>query len=747
VYRARDPELDRVVAIKVVHTSLKDDDGYIETLRSEASLAARLQHPNITAIYDIQLDGENPFIVMEYFPTSLSDRMKSGEPLSWSDAVAICVQVARALEHAHGNRVVHRDIKPGNILLRASGEAAVSDFGLARSATSATQIQSESIAGTPDYMAPEQWLGERLSSRLDQYALGIVIFELITGRPPFQGDTFEALYVQHRERSVPRLPISIGAPESVDEIIRRSTEKDPADRFSSVGEMAGALEEVLNRTERTTQYRGILQPDLSREYSIGSHISPPGRYGVGQWGPPIFTKVSRKLAISSGFTAVLVIGIAIGFLIFRSGDGFQAANVVENPTAPASPQIITPLPIPTRTPYPMVMALPTGTALPMGTPSPTPTLTYPIIQAPPYYGTPEPTIPVNAYSSYAKGEEYHQAEQYELAIKEYTAAITADPNYSGAYYSRGNALLSLGLPEDAVKDYEMIVELVPDKVQFLGILATVYNMIGRFEDSVVTANKLIQLEPYEINGYEDRASAYTEMGEYTLAMEDAEKVIVLNPENATGYELRGNIYKNLGKSMEAVADYSTAIGMEPKARSYVERGRLYEKLDQTEDAFSDFSAAIQLDPDWLPAYIVRGNLLNSLGDFDAALLNYEAAIQVDPTDPMGQSSKSLYHKQRGEYELAIAGYTDLMALAPIGSSFMLQAYSGRASSYFNAGQTKLAIKDYDEAIRLGLDDAYFYCQRGMAYRSVMDYVRGDQDVVEALRLGSDICRILEESAN
>jgi serine/threonine-protein kinase len=141
--------------------------------------------------------------------------------------------------------VVHRDIKPQNILLRETGAAAVSDFGIARALASSTRSQTGGVMGTPAYMSPEQWEGGAVDSRLDQYGLGIVLYEIITGSPPFQGDSYGALYVQHRETPVPPIASSLQVPDEIESVIRKTLEKSPGDRYGSASELADVLEAAL----------------------------------------------------------------------------------------------------------------------------------------------------------------------------------------------------------------------------------------------------------------------------------------------------------------------------------------------------------------------------------------------------------------------------------------------------------------------------------------------------------------------
>ena len=264
MYRARDTVLDRVVAVKVINQPVTDDPQYLEALQREARLAARLDHPNITRVHDFQVEDGTAFIVMEYVPDSLDKHVQSGQPLPYQRAVEIAVQVCRGLAHAHENGVVHRDITPQNILLTEDGIAKVTDFGIARALASSTRSQTGSVMGTPHYMAPEQWESGRLDGRLDQYALGIVLYEMLTGALPFQGESMAGVFVQHREAPVPPIPRHLGVPRAVGNVVRRAMAKTPGDRFADAETMATALEAALtgaaSREQRPAQTSGAEAP-------------------------------------------------------------------------------------------------------------------------------------------------------------------------------------------------------------------------------------------------------------------------------------------------------------------------------------------------------------------------------------------------------------------------------------------------------------------------------------------------------
>jgi len=182
---------------------------------------------------------------MEYVPDSLDKHVRDGQPLPYQRAVEIAIQVARGLAHAHENGVVHRDIKPQNILLTVDGTVKITDFGIARALASSTQSRGTRTMGTPWYMSLEQWSGSRVDGRANLYSLGILFYEMLTGSVPFQGEAIEAIYVQHREAYVPPIPGHLDVPGAVEDMVRRALEKSPEDRFADADAMAAALEGAL----------------------------------------------------------------------------------------------------------------------------------------------------------------------------------------------------------------------------------------------------------------------------------------------------------------------------------------------------------------------------------------------------------------------------------------------------------------------------------------------------------------------
>ncbi len=242
VYEAYQPALQRTVALKVLPPTLSHDTAFMQRFQQEAIAAAGLRHPNIVTIYDVGTQEPYSFIVMEYLEgRSLADTIRSRGPLPLTRAVKILEQVAQALDYAHQRGFVHRDIKPGNIMVGPDDHATLTDFGIAKARTSARLTQTGTLIGTPEYMAPEQIRGEELDQRADIYALGIVAYEMLTGRVPFSGDTATVLYKHVHEPVPPLTQLLPHVPPHVVAAIGRALSKDPAQRFRSASEFVAAL--------------------------------------------------------------------------------------------------------------------------------------------------------------------------------------------------------------------------------------------------------------------------------------------------------------------------------------------------------------------------------------------------------------------------------------------------------------------------------------------------------------------------
>jgi serine/threonine-protein kinase len=266
VYRANDPLLDRLVAIKTVNMSFDPQEmaEYEGRFYQEAKAAGSLNHPNIVTIYDIGKTGNIAYMAMEFLQgEELRSLMSTGRPLAAARSVEITAQVAEGLAYAHQHGVVHRDIKPANVMLAVTGLAKITDFGIARMRSAEVKTQTGIVLGSPRYMSPEQVAGKRAEPRSDIFSLGVILYEMLTGKPPFTGEDVTSVMFQIMNL-VPPPPSSINTrvPEILDFIVAKAIAKSLDDRYSSAEEFAKDLREVAKQIDTTVHTLSATRPPV-----------------------------------------------------------------------------------------------------------------------------------------------------------------------------------------------------------------------------------------------------------------------------------------------------------------------------------------------------------------------------------------------------------------------------------------------------------------------------------------------------
>jgi serine/threonine-protein kinase len=299
VWSARDDVLARTVAVKILHAHLARDESFLERFRREALAAARLSHPNIVSIYDSGMEetpeGPRHYIVMEHCAGgTLADITAVEGPLQPARAVAIAGVICDALAYAHDNGIVHRDIKPANVLVTDDGTLKVADFGIAKAAEIAGDVTTTgTILGTVSYLSPEQARGDEPDARSDIYSLGVMLYELLVGRPPFAGETHIATAMMHVQEPPPSpRAVRAGIPKAVESAVLKALEKDPDARFQSALELKAALAGSASGAATTAVFRRPAEAHAPATAAREEHHGPSAL----RWVVPVLLLIAAAVA-------------------------------------------------------------------------------------------------------------------------------------------------------------------------------------------------------------------------------------------------------------------------------------------------------------------------------------------------------------------------------------------------------------------------------------------------------------------
>lgn len=333
VYKAKDILLDRIVAVKILHSSFAEDNDFIVRFRHEAQSAGKLSHPNIVGIYDVGCDGDVHYIVMEYVEgETLKQYIQNHPNIPIDTAVRIAIEIGYALEEAHANGIIHCDIKPHNVLLTRTGKVKVTDFGIARAINSSTVLDKQSILGSVHYLSPEQAAGDKITAKTDIYSLGIVLYEMLTHHLPFEGETAVSIALQHMQGDIPR-PTKYNPAISpmLEECLLTALQKDPDKRYDTVSDFISELKIAQGFT--TTLYK-----PASQDFTAMTRPIPKKEVRT--------HKVQRETKLTRFITNLpqkyIWIGMAVLFIIcfawaffsfgnFWSSENITVPNVVGKP--------------------------------------------------------------------------------------------------------------------------------------------------------------------------------------------------------------------------------------------------------------------------------------------------------------------------------------------------------------------------------------------------------------------------------
>jgi len=726
VYKARDRELDRLIALKVIRPELATDPAILLRFKQELILSRNVTHKNVVRIFDLGEAEGIRFISMEYVDgEDLRTILRRQGKFPPAEAIVVVEQVCRALDTAHSEGVIHRDLKPQNIMRDQHGRIVVMDFGLARSLGESGMTQTGAIVGTMEYMSPEQAMGSALDQRSDIFSVGLIFFELLTGKAPYQADTaIASLMKRTREEAQSAADVDASVPRSLSAIVSRCLEREPANRYHSAVELLQQLTtwEANPNISAETLSKMIPHPIVRR---LRFNLDLPGKSWMWIAGAvlvialatfagrtllnraPAATEVAKGIPpLSRGaYVAVMPMKIlgdekALGYVaegiqealaakLFQLKEVHLASSATTEdvakknlPLAKMAQELGVNLVVQGNVQgsgdkLRVVLSLTDATAGDDGH----------LRWSQDFQGVPQDLL--------ALEDQIYGTLATALALKptnEEQARVGAHPTENvKAYdlYLQGRNTLRNGHSQDAYKQAAELFEQAIDKdpnfaLAYTGRADSSLRMYGETKDSV----------------WADKA---------TLAAQQAERLSNNLPEVHLSL---GSVYATTGKNTQAVAELKRALELAPNSdEAYRSLGDAYFSSGQSEEGIAAYQKAVAANSYYWLNHTALGNAYFRLGDTAKALPEFQKVTEIASDNPMGYEGLGEVYLREGKWGEAIPQFQKAIAIAPDADT-----YSNLGTAYFWLKNYDQATKMYEKAVQMTPNDEQLQGNLGDAYR-------------------------------
>ena len=750
VYQARDQELDRIIALKVIRPELAANPIILARFKQELILSRNVTHKNVVRIFDLGEAGGTKFITMEYVEgEDLRTVLRRKGKFSAKEAVPVIQQICRALEAAHSEGVIHRDLKPQNVMRDPQGRVVVMDFGLARSLESEGMTQTGALVGTLEYMSPEQALGASLDQRSDLFAVGLIFFELLTGKAPYKADTaIASLMKRTHERAVPASDVDPSIPVSLSAIVGRCLERDPKDRFRCAADLLKELEVWGS------------DPNLSGSSHVGIASSAPATPAPATPAPASQASGPRSMQISLNLPsqrawmwAVVALGVVVLFfaipvtrhLVFRPAAESVGSEGVEGIPDLSKGKFIAVLPLKVLGDEKSLGYVADGLV---------DALSAKMFQL----------QSVQVASSTAVEKITSGVTSKDQPIAKIARALGVNLILQGTVVGSPDKLrITLNLEDVAgnrrlwtqefsgvrqdlltLEDqiYNSLVqalELRPSSEEMAksGVHPTenanAYDLYLKGRDAlrgtqgsrdVESAVRFFESALHDDSGF---ALAYTGLADADLRLYksskdpiDAEKAVAaaqkaasLNPNLPEVHLSLGSVYNATGKSTEAVGELKKALALASNSdEAYRRLGDAYRAGGHKPEALTAYQSAVNANPYYWSNHNTLGGAYFQFGDSQKALQEYQKVSELAPDNPIGYQNTGAVYFRLGKWNDSITAYQKSLSIQPDATT-----YSDIGTAYFFLKRYDDSIKMFEKAVDLSPQDEQVMGNLADAYRA------------------------------